>query len=53
MSQTMQSATPAKRRLGAIAVFVAVYLGALVIIFAPQGSFSSRNVSVETSTVLN
>lgn len=53
MSQTMLNPAPTKRRLGAILVFVAVYVGALVIIFAPQGSFSSKNVAVQTSTIVN
>ncbi len=53
MSHTLQSPAPAKRRLGAILVFVAFYVGALVIIFAPQGSFSSRNVAVQATSVLN
>jgi hypothetical protein len=53
MSQTLINPLPAKRRMGAILVFVAVYVGALVIIFAPQGSFSSKTVAVQTSAIVN
>jgi hypothetical protein len=53
MTHSIENNLASKRRLGAIFIFALVYIGALVIIFAPQGSFTSKGVAAQNASVLN
>lgn len=50
MTQTLPNSRAKRTTLGAITIFALAYIGALVFIFAPEGSLSSHGAMTQPRT---